>query len=246
MHYYKFNIGDYKSHTEHLELLEDLAFRRMLDWLYLHEKPLPKNVDEIARMIRMRTHNDCIEYVLQNYFKRIADGWINERVSRELGNYQEKSEKAKKSAEVRWKKNNNENNDLDDANALQTDSERNAKHKTLNTKQETLNNNYKDSFENVWKQGLSNGSKKQALEQFVKKSKSLNIEPEQFSNMLIKDCQARLKLGQFGFDKLHTVRYIRDERWSDELRSPDRHKQAILNNNDTNWIDLEDFEEKYT
>ena len=68
MHYYKFNISDYKAHTEHLELLEDLAFRRMLDWMYLHEKPLPKNIDEIARFIRMRTHNDCIAYVLQEFF----------------------------------------------------------------------------------------------------------------------------------------------------------------------------------
>lgn len=146
MHYYKFNISDYKAHTEHLELLEDLAFRRMLDWMYLHEKPLPKNIDEIARFIRMRSHNDCIAYVLREFFVKTKDGFINERVGKELGNFQKKSELAKKSAEARWKKNNSKNNDLANANALQTQCDDNAngmlntKHKTLNTKQETLTN----------------------------------------------------------------------------------------------------------
>jgi uncharacterized protein YdaU (DUF1376 family) len=146
MHYYKFNISDYKAHTEHLELLEDLAFRRMLDWMYLHEKPLPKNVNEIARFIRMRSHCDCIEYVLQEFFIKEKDGYYNARVEKELGNFQKKSDMAKKSAEARWKKKTNKNNDLDNANASKTQCEDNAdgmlntKHKTLNTKQETLNN----------------------------------------------------------------------------------------------------------
>ena len=96
MHYYKFNISDYKAHTEHLELLEDLAFRRMLDWMYLHEKPLPKTVEEIARFIRMRTHCDCIANVLQEFFTKTKDGFINERVGKELGNFQKKSQLAKK------------------------------------------------------------------------------------------------------------------------------------------------------
>lgn len=149
MHYYKFNISDYKAHTEHLELLEDLAFRRMLDWMYLHEKPLPKEVNEIARFIRMRTHCDCITNVLHEYFTKTKGGFINERVGKELGNFQKKSALAKKSAEARWKKNTSKNNDLPDANALQTqcDSDANGmlntKHKTLNTKQETLNNKKK-------------------------------------------------------------------------------------------------------
>lgn len=138
MHYYNFNIGDYKAHTEHLELMEDLAFRRMLDWCYLHEKALPKNIDEIAKLIRMRTHNDCIEYVLQSFFERTKDGYINARISHEVKKYQEKSEKAKKSAKARWDKKANKNNEVTDANALQADSEGNAKHKTLNTKHKTI------------------------------------------------------------------------------------------------------------
>ena len=40
MNYYPFHIGDYASHTRHLTLMEDLAYRRLLDLYYLHERPL--------------------------------------------------------------------------------------------------------------------------------------------------------------------------------------------------------------
>jgi len=39
MHYFNFNIGDYASHTRHLSLMEDLAYRRLIDAYYLAEKP---------------------------------------------------------------------------------------------------------------------------------------------------------------------------------------------------------------
>ena len=136
MNYYSFHIGDYKSHTEHLEPLEDLAFRRMIDWCYLHEKPLPIDIDEIARLIRMRSHNDCIAYVLQEFFVRNADGYINKRISREISKYQEKSHKAKKSAEARWKNKASKNKGSSDANAYQTQCESNANQEPRTKNQE--------------------------------------------------------------------------------------------------------------
>ena len=49
MHYFQFNIGDYASHTSRLTLLEDLAYRRMLDLYYLNEQPLNGCVTDVAR-----------------------------------------------------------------------------------------------------------------------------------------------------------------------------------------------------
>ena len=54
MHYYQFNIGDYASHTRHLDLLEDLAYRRILDLYYLHERPLNGDATLVAKQIGMR------------------------------------------------------------------------------------------------------------------------------------------------------------------------------------------------
>ena len=113
----------------HLSETEDLAFRRMLDWSYLHEKPLPVDPQEIARQIRMRTHSESIEIVLNEYFELREDGWINLRVIQELLKVGIKSEKASASAKARWGKK--------DANALPTQSDSNATHNTLHITQDT-------------------------------------------------------------------------------------------------------------
>ena len=131
MYYYLFNIGDYQSHTGHLSELEDLAYRRLLDWCYLHEKPLPNNVDDIGRLIRMRTHCECIATVLREFFELTDEGWISNRILVEIEKVNQKSSKASASARARWEKSK-------DANALQTQSERNA---TQDTRPITQNTN---------------------------------------------------------------------------------------------------------
>lgn len=130
MHYYQFNIGDYKSHTEHLSDLEDLAYRRLLDWYYLHESPIPIDEAEVARQIRMRSHSDCIAIVLREYFEQTDSGWIHHRADKELAKAGDKSQKASDSAKVRWNK-------QKDANALQPQSEGNATHNTEHITQNT-------------------------------------------------------------------------------------------------------------
>ena len=130
MHYYQFNIGDYASHTSHLSEMEDLAYRRLLDWYYLHETPISLDTKDVAVRIRMRTHCDCIEFVLREYFDRTELGWIHHRADKEISKTGEKSSKASASAKVRWDKER-------DANALQTQYERNATHNTEHTTQDT-------------------------------------------------------------------------------------------------------------
>lgn len=126
MHYYQFNIGDYQSHTAHLSDIEDLAYRRLLDLSYLHEKPLPDDIDQIARLIRMRSHSDCIAVVLREYFVRTDEGWVNERVLREIELVNAKSQKARDSALARWQ-----------AKAMRTHSEGNATQDTIPITQDT-------------------------------------------------------------------------------------------------------------
>ena len=130
MHYYQFNIGDYQSHTAHLSEMEDLAYRRLLDWYYLHESPIPNDLNEVARQIRMRSHSDCITTVLLEYFEQTPTGWIHNRADMEIEKVGEKSTKASKSAKIRWEK-------VKDANALPTQSDSNATHNTLPITQDT-------------------------------------------------------------------------------------------------------------
>ena len=128
-----FNIGDYASHTQHLDIVEDLAYRRMLEWCYLHESPLPDCIEQISRLIRMRSHSDCIAVVLREFFELGEYGWFSPRVQREIDAYKEKSVKAKASAAARWSAKPIKR----DANALRTECEKDAD-AMLTTNQEPL------------------------------------------------------------------------------------------------------------
>lgn len=95
MHYYQFNIGDYKSHTDYLSPMEDLAYRRMLDWCYLHEKELPSSPQEIARKIGLRDFVKEIELVLCDFFTKTEGGYSNHRIMEEVEAYKAKAESAR-------------------------------------------------------------------------------------------------------------------------------------------------------
>ena len=125
MHYYQFNIGDYMSHTRNLDMYEDLAYRRLLDEYYLHERPLNSGVAVIARQIGMRDEEETVGYVLKLFFLLTDDGWTNARCDREIAQYRAKitnaSKAGKASAEQR-------------INARSTTVQLNKKHKLINNK----------------------------------------------------------------------------------------------------------------
>lgn len=141
MHYYRFNIGDYARDTQHLDEMEDLAYRRMLDMYYLKESPLPRSVDKIARLIRMRTHTECIANVLEEFFTCKPDGYHNGCADDVLEETYSRSEKARLAAEKRW----NKNKKLDNASALRSDSESNANGMLPNTQYTTPNTQDKEN-----------------------------------------------------------------------------------------------------
>ena len=105
MHYYQFNIGDYASHTRNLSLLEDLAYRKLLDEYYLHERPLNGCITDVARQIGMKDYQAEVAFVLKSFFTNKEDDWINKRADREITHYASKLDQAsragKASAEVR-------------------------------------------------------------------------------------------------------------------------------------------------
>jgi uncharacterized protein YdaU (DUF1376 family) len=99
VNYYPFHVGDYAAHTSHLEPMEDLAYRRMLDLYYLRECALPQEPAEVARLIRMRANVAEVEAVLREFFtNNDGDSWIHARCEAELSRMQDKQAKAKASA----------------------------------------------------------------------------------------------------------------------------------------------------
>lgn len=108
MHYFQFNIGDYASHTRHLSLLEDLAYRRLLDVYYLKDGILVGSAPEVARQIGMRDHIAEVEQVLQDFF--IANnegGWNHTRCDAEITHFRDKSLKASNAGKASAQRRNN-------------------------------------------------------------------------------------------------------------------------------------------
>jgi len=108
MHSFQFHIGDYKSHTHHLSLIEDLAFRRLLDHYYLHEVPIKQR--DIARLIGMRDHEQEVLTVLDEFFISTEQGYVNPRADEEISKFRKFIEDGKKGAAMRWHKPNNQKN----------------------------------------------------------------------------------------------------------------------------------------
>ena len=132
MHFYSFNIGDYMSHTVHLSLMEDLVFRRCLDIYYLHEKPLPEDIGEVARLIRMPRHKREVVQVLKEFFiHEVGKGYVHKRTDEEISKYQAKIESAIRAGKA---------SALARSNARSTTVQPNNKQETINKKQETYNN----------------------------------------------------------------------------------------------------------
>lgn len=219
MHFYKFNIGDYSSHTNHLSESEDLAYRRMLDYCYLNEIGLPETIEEIGRLIRMRTHSDCIANVLREFFYLENGSYKNKRVEIDLFDYHSKSDKAAESAKARWAK----HKEITDANAMRTQCEGNAKQEPLTIKQETLNTIKPSTakaididFELFW-----NIYPKKAARQDAEKSWN-KLNPNQQVFDLIK---AHLSIAYLQTEKQfipNASTYLNGKRWGDEIVRPNQ------------------------
>lgn len=102
MNYYSFHLGDYAAHTRHLSLLEDLAYRRMLDLYYTTERALPADPAKVARLIGMRDHMQEVTDVLGEFFALTADGHSSARCEREIDAYKAKADRAKSANKARW------------------------------------------------------------------------------------------------------------------------------------------------
>lgn len=94
VNYYSFHIGDYAAHTRNLSLLEDLAYRRLLDAYYLAERPLNGCATDVAREIGMREHTDEVAYVLGKFFEWTEAGWVSKRAEKEITHFSDKKQKA--------------------------------------------------------------------------------------------------------------------------------------------------------
>jgi uncharacterized protein YdaU (DUF1376 family) len=94
MHYYTFNVGDYRKDTGHLSTLEHGIYRQLLDWYYLDEKPIPQETQVVLRRLRLGSDSDisALQNVLLDFFVLQADGYHQTRCDADIAAYHSKAE----------------------------------------------------------------------------------------------------------------------------------------------------------
>lgn len=87
MNYYTYHIGDYRTATAHLTLEEDATYKRLLDYQYDKESPIPDDAAVMAR--RLRSSEKLISSMLGEFFEKTEIGWVNKRVLEVISDHQE-------------------------------------------------------------------------------------------------------------------------------------------------------------
>jgi uncharacterized protein YdaU (DUF1376 family) len=104
MHYYQFNIGDYRAATAHLSNEEDLAYRRLLDMYYDTENQIPLDTQWVAKRLRLDTK--VVKVVLQDMFKLTETGWHHGRCESIIEQYHAMAEKNRANGRLGGRKKN--------------------------------------------------------------------------------------------------------------------------------------------
>lgn len=94
MHYYQFNIADYRKDTGHLSLLEHGIYRQLLDEYYLNQKPI--ETQQVIRRLSIKTQEEktALENVLNDFFNMSECGkfYTKKRCDKEINDYLKKAE----------------------------------------------------------------------------------------------------------------------------------------------------------
>ena len=157
MHYYQFNIGDYRADTAHLSNEEDLAYRRLLDMYYDTEQKIPLDTQWVARRLRVDAH--VVRDVLNDMFVRQDDGWFHARCDDVIQQYHAMAEKNRANGRLGGRK----------KNPVGSDSQPIAK-ATNNHKPETINQEPKKKATVV---AAPEGVSEEVWDSFVKQRKTV-------------------------------------------------------------------------
>jgi uncharacterized protein YdaU (DUF1376 family) len=94
MHYYQFNIADYRKDTVHLSPIEHYIYRYLIDWYYLDEKQIPKETQVVMRRLSLDTDGlHCLTNVLSDFFILTDLGYFHSHIERDLEMYRTQSAK---------------------------------------------------------------------------------------------------------------------------------------------------------
>lgn len=96
MFYYRHHIGDFNHATRHLSRVERLIYRDLLDVYYDTEKPLPVEIDRLAKIALVpKKEMKELENVLSEFFTLTDDGYQHGRCDHEIAEFYKRGDQAR-------------------------------------------------------------------------------------------------------------------------------------------------------
>ena len=96
LHYYKFNISDWRSSTSHLSLEEESIYLRLINYYYAKESIIPLDLTLTLRKLSLINHADLVLIILDEFFTKTDQGWKKSKCDEILKEYKKTAGKNKK------------------------------------------------------------------------------------------------------------------------------------------------------
>ena len=94
MHYYSFNVADYRKDTTHLNPIEHYIYRTLIDWYYLDEMPIPLDTQLVLRKLGLsEEQNQNLFNILDEFFVESSFGYEHFRIEKDIAHYHQNAEK---------------------------------------------------------------------------------------------------------------------------------------------------------
>lgn len=240
MNYYQFHIADFALHTSHLTLEEEGVLRRLLDFYYDAEKPIPVDTKQVVRRLRLAPHADVVAAILEEFFDLEDDGWHNKRADKEIAEYHAKADRARENGKSggRPKKNKPAPQDHEEEptetqpvildNPEETGSKANQEPITINQEPITKNQEQESGlppvdFQTLWAMFDATYGEKGAKANAEREFNKIKPDRELFAQMLdglhrqIRDKAAKRAAGVFYSNFQNVERWLKNRRWTDEI-----------------------------
>ena len=210
MHYFEYNIKDYRADAFQLTLIQHGAYKQLIDQYYLNESPLALDLEVLFYdlLIRGEDEKKAIVFILEKFFDKTESGYVHKRCDSVIEKYKAKSDKNRNSANTRWNK-------VRDANALPQECERNANQEplTINTEPKNIYSGKSDRFDDFWKAWPS-GERKQSKADCKKKWQSKGL--DEIADKIITHVEKMKLTDQWikGFEPMPAT-YLNQDRYLD-------------------------------
>jgi len=114
MHYFQYNIKDYRADAFQLTLIQHGAYKQLIDQYYLNESPLSLDLEVLFYdlLIRGDDEKKAIVFILEKFFDKTEVGYVHKRCNTVIQKYKAKSDQSRNAVNTRWAKEKGKDTDV--------------------------------------------------------------------------------------------------------------------------------------